>query len=177
MADPYRRKFFLGKCVPTLKMEPPSLSAASALPQVPTSASYAHHHTRAWSEEIAAHDAFIFATPQYNWGYPASIKNAIDYLYTEWKGKPAMVVSYGGRGGGKAAVQLGQVLQGVRMRVAPTMPGLAFGSEENGEAAMKEGRLTEDAMRRWKEDGKEEDAILMAFGELLDLLGRPVALS
>lgn len=46
---------------------------------------------------------------QYNWGYPAALKNAIDYLYHEWKGKPAAIVSYGTRGGGKAAAQLQQV--------------------------------------------------------------------
>ena len=46
---------------------------------------------------------------QYNWGYPAVLKNAIDYLYHEWKGKPAAIVSYGGHGGGKGAAQLHQV--------------------------------------------------------------------
>lgn len=40
-----------------------------------------------------------------------------------------MIVSYGGHGGGKAAGQLRQVLQGVRMHVAETMPALAFPSE------------------------------------------------
>lgn len=76
---------------------------------------YKHEHTRHWSNEIASYQAFIFVTPQYNWGYPASLKNAIDYLFNEWKGKPAMIVSYGGHGGGRAAEQLKQVCQGLRM--------------------------------------------------------------
>jgi NAD(P)H-dependent FMN reductase len=76
---------------------------------------YKHEHTRRWSTEIASYQAFIFVTPQYNWGYPASLKNAIDYLFNEWKGKPAMIVSYGGHGGGKAAEQLTQVCHGLRM--------------------------------------------------------------
>jgi len=54
--------------------------------------------------------------PQYNWGYPASLKNAIEHLYHEWRDKPAAVVSYANRGGGKAATQLKQVLQGVHMQ-------------------------------------------------------------
>ena len=58
------------------------------------------------------------------------IKNAIDYLFNEWRGKPAMIVSYGGHGGEKAAGQLRQVLQGVRMSVAETMPALSFPSKE-----------------------------------------------
>ncbi|OKL58268.1 hypothetical protein UA08_06850 [Talaromyces atroroseus] len=69
---------------------------------------YQHEHTQRWSREIASYQAFIFVTPQYNWGYPASLKNALDYLFNEWKGKPAMIVSYGGHGGGKAAEQLKQ---------------------------------------------------------------------
>lgn len=76
---------------------------------------YKHEPTRRWSSEIASYQAFIFVTPQYNWGYPASLKNAIDYLFNEWKGKPAMIVSYGGHGGGRAAGQLKQVCDGLRM--------------------------------------------------------------
>ena len=46
---------------------------------------------------------------QYNWGYPAALKNALDYLYRSWNGKPAMIVSYGSHGGGKGAAQLKEV--------------------------------------------------------------------
>ncbi|KAF7880203.1 uncharacterized protein EAF01_012051 [Botrytis porri] len=71
---------------------------------------YAKAHTRAWSIEILKHSAFIFVIPQYNWGYPAVIKNAMDYLYYEWAGKRVFVVSYGGQDGGKAVAQLIQRL-------------------------------------------------------------------
>ncbi|TVY51988.1 NAD(P)H-dependent FMN reductase LOT6, partial [Lachnellula suecica] len=94
--------------------------------QIQDPSGYAQAHARAWSAEISKHDAFIFVMPQYNWGYPAVLKNAIDYLYNEWKGKPAMIVSYGGHGGGKAAEQLKQVLTGVQMKVVDIMPALAF---------------------------------------------------
>ena len=47
---------------------------------------------------------------QHNWIYPAAMKNTVDYLYHEWKGKPAVIISYGTRGGGRAAEQLKQVL-------------------------------------------------------------------
>ncbi|MCJ1456037.1 hypothetical protein MMC28_006394 [Mycoblastus sanguinarius] len=103
-----------------------------ALPsQVTTHTSYSHAHTQAWSLEIQKHSGFIFVLPQYNWGYPAVIKNAIDYLYHEWRGKPAMIVSYGGHGGVKAAGQLRQVLMGVGMDVGEGgMVALAFPSRE-----------------------------------------------
>lgn len=91
---------------------------------------YAHEHTRAWSRRVAAYDAFVFLTAQRNWGVPAELKNAIDYLFHEWGGKPAMVVSYGGHGGAKAAAQLGTVLGAVGMRVVPRVVSMAFPSGE-----------------------------------------------
>jgi NAD(P)H-dependent FMN reductase len=94
--------------------------------QIHSSSEYKYAHTRAWSELISSFQAFVFVTPQYNWGYPASVKNAIDYLFNEWKQKPAMVVSYGGHGGGKAAAQLQQVLQGLDMQVVKDFVGLKF---------------------------------------------------
>jgi NAD(P)H-dependent FMN reductase len=90
---------------------------------------YQNDHTRGWSAKIAEGDAFVFVTPQYNWGYPASLKNALDHLYQEWSGKPAIIVSYGSQGGGRCAAQLRQVLDGLRMKPAPTMPGLHLGRE------------------------------------------------
>lgn len=46
---------------------------------------------------------------QYNCGYPAVLKNALDYLYHEWRGKSAGIISYGGQGGGQGAAQLAEV--------------------------------------------------------------------
>ena len=85
---------------------------------------YAQAHTRAWSEKIKSADAVVFVTPQFNWGYPAVVKNAIDHLYHEWRNKPAGIVTYGGHGGGKCAEQLRQVAGAVKMRVVPTAPGI-----------------------------------------------------
>jgi NAD(P)H-dependent FMN reductase len=55
-------------------------------------------------------DAFVVVTPEYNHGYPASLKQAIDLAYHEWRAKPVAFVSYGGIAGGLRAVeQLRQV--------------------------------------------------------------------
>jgi len=91
---------------------------------------YQHEHTKAWSQRVLAEDGFIFVTPQYNWGYPAPLKNAIDYLYKEWNNKPALIISYGGRGGNKAALQLKEVLEGgCKMKVTNKMPGIVLSTE------------------------------------------------
>lgn len=86
-------------------------------PRMAALGQYEHAHTRAWSERVLGFDGFLFLFPQYNWGYPAVLKNAIDFLYSEWRGRPASVFTFGTRGGVMAADQLTQVLNGVHMRV------------------------------------------------------------
>jgi NAD(P)H-dependent FMN reductase len=129
---------------------------------------YVQSHTQAWSQEIQKYSGFIFVTPQYNWGYPAVLKNAIDYLFNEWKGKSAMIVSYGGHGGTKAAGQLRQVLQGVDMEVVEAMPGLSFpGRKVLGTAAVGGSLPLNGEGAIW---GEEKEGILKAFKELLLLI-------
>jgi len=72
--------------------------------------------TEAWSEQVRQADGFIFVTPEYNHGYPAVLKNAIDVLYNEWVHKPAAIVSYGGFAAGyRGAQQLRQVFIETKM--------------------------------------------------------------
>jgi NAD(P)H-dependent FMN reductase len=49
-------------------------------------------------------EAFILVTPEYNHSYPASLKAAIDWHFTQWTAKPVAFVSYGGASGGRHAV-------------------------------------------------------------------------
>ncbi|HWG01478.1 MAG TPA: NAD(P)H-dependent oxidoreductase [Trebonia sp.] len=85
-------------------------------PNHPRLRRYTFSHTHEWSARIDRADAVVFVTPEYNYGYPATIKNAIDYLHQEWKDKPAGFVSYGGVAAGTRAVQqLRQVITTVKM--------------------------------------------------------------
>jgi NAD(P)H-dependent FMN reductase len=52
-------------------------------------------HTVRWAERAGSCDAYIFVTPEYNGGAPASLQNAIDYLYQEWTRKAVAYVGYG----------------------------------------------------------------------------------
>jgi NAD(P)H-dependent FMN reductase len=65
-------------------------------PGIPALGHYTREHTRLWSNKVGGAAGFVFVTPQYNWGYPAVLKNALDHLYREWTGKPLLIVSYGG---------------------------------------------------------------------------------
>ncbi|MGW8765728.1 NADPH-dependent FMN reductase [Streptomyces sp. NPDC055815] len=60
---------------------------------------------RAVSPRLAAADAFVVVTPEYNHSYPASLKNAIDWHNKEWHAKPVAFVSYGGFSAGLRAVE------------------------------------------------------------------------
>jgi NAD(P)H-dependent FMN reductase len=64
---------------------------------------YEHEHTRNWSASVEEADAFIFVTAEYDFNYPAPLRNAIEYLYHEWTYKAAGIVSYGGVSAGTRA--------------------------------------------------------------------------
>lgn len=82
---------------------------------------------KAWGEKIAEADGFIFVTPEYNRSVPASLKNAIDFLYGPWLTKPAAIVSYGWiDGGASASKHLYDILSWVKMDVAEDQVHLKF---------------------------------------------------
>lgn len=88
-------------------------------------------------ERLAAADAFVVITPEYNHSYPASLKHAVDFANLEWHRKPLAFVSYGGVSGGLRAVEhLRQVFAerhafGIRDTVSFHNPWPQFG--EDGE--------------------------------------------
>jgi NAD(P)H-dependent FMN reductase len=70
---------------------PPSAGTAAVLQEV--------------TPRLEAADAFVVVTPEYNHSYPASLKNLIDWHFTQWQAKPVGLVSYGGLSGGRHAVE------------------------------------------------------------------------
>src|SRR5699024_595323 len=75
-------------------------------PKHPKLQNYQHEHTKQWSQMIDEADAYVFVTCEYNYGLPAPLKNALDFVYHEWTYKPAAFVSYGGVAGGARSVQM-----------------------------------------------------------------------
>jgi NAD(P)H-dependent FMN reductase len=75
-------------------------------PMHPRLQQYKHDHTKRWSETISTADAFIIVLSEYNYSFPAPIKNALDYLFNEWKYKPVAFVSYGGISAGLRSTQM-----------------------------------------------------------------------
>jgi NAD(P)H-dependent FMN reductase len=71
-----------------------------------------------WRDKIREGDGFIICTPEYNHGYPAVLKNALDYVYFAWSRKAVAFVSWGGAGGVRSVEQLRAVT--VELDMAPS---------------------------------------------------------
>jgi NAD(P)H-dependent FMN reductase len=88
-----------------------------ASPSRPGRAPYTDEAVRRWTAAIAQSDGFIFVTPEYNYGTSAVLKNAIDWVYSEWNRKAAGCVSYGAAMGARAVQQLRESL--IEVQAAP----------------------------------------------------------
>jgi NAD(P)H-dependent FMN reductase len=96
-------------------------------PNHPRLRQYTHQHTKDWSALVDGSDAFVFVTPEYNYGFNAALKNAIDYLHGEWAHKAAGIVSYGGVAAGTRASQmLKQVLAYLKVVPVPEAVNIPF---------------------------------------------------
>lgn len=97
-----------------------------------------------FADRIKSSDGIIIVTPEYNGGYPASLKNAIDLLYDEWKHKPIGIVtaSSGPFAGSQALVSLQFTLWKMKAWTIPAMfsvPAVDKAFDENGNATDKSG--------------------------------------
>lgn len=120
---------------------------------------YEHEHTKQWSEKIDEADAFIFVTAEYDYSYPASLKNALEYLVHEWAYKPAGIVSYsaGAFAGVRAVMSLKSDLLSLKTVSLSEMVNIPmlhqFINEENSfvadERLSKAATLMLDQLLRW----------------------------
>jgi NAD(P)H-dependent FMN reductase len=93
-------------------------------PLPPMMGQYHNEHTKKWAALLAQADGFVIVAPEYNHGYPAVLKNAIDFAYAEWNRKPVGFVSYGVANGVRSVEQLKQVF--VQLDTAPINTQVAF---------------------------------------------------
>jgi len=83
---------------------------------------YSDPTVKKWIEKVGEADGYIIVTPEYNHGYPAVLKNALDYPYFEWNKKPVGFVSYGSVAGARSVEQLRQVA--IELQMAPIQPSI-----------------------------------------------------
>lgn len=96
--------------------------------EMPGKGTYDQPTTIAWAERVASYDGFIIALAEYNGGYTAALKNAIDTVGPQWRGKPIGLVGYGAYGGGRAVTAMEPVISTLRAhRIVG--PELKFGEQ------------------------------------------------
>ena len=88
-----------------------------APPAMPGRAPYEHDVVKRWTAAIAQADGFVLVTPEYNYGPPAVLKNALDWVYPEWNRKAAAFVSYGSAVGARSVQQLRETA--IELQLAP----------------------------------------------------------
>ena len=84
-------------------------------PSLPMLKQYTKDHTKVWSAKIDEFDGYIFVTPEYNHSTSGALKNAIDFLATEWYNKAVGFVGYGSAGGTRAVEQLRLIVGTLQM--------------------------------------------------------------
>jgi len=126
-------------------------------PKHPRFQQYEHAHTKRWSAIVAASDAFVFVTPEYNYNTPPALVNALDCLYHEWSYKPVGFVSYGGVSGGLRGVQATRLMVNA-FKMVPVVEGVPIpffthhlkeGVFEGNEALAKSSTAMLDELARW----------------------------
>jgi NAD(P)H-dependent FMN reductase len=116
-------------------------------PHHPRLRKYTKDHTQAWSAIVGSADAFVFVTAEYNHGYPAPLKNAIDYLHHEWSHKPLGFVSYGGVAAGTRSVQqLKQVMLSVKCLPVVPAVNIPFVNEKVKDGVLHDNEIMTQAV-------------------------------
>jgi len=118
---------------------------------------YTHDHTKRWSKKIAEASGYVIVTPQYNAGYPAALKNAIDFLYHEWTNKPVAFVGYGIQGAQTSIQQLRQVVTRMQMRSLSIGVGIILDFDPTHGMFTENAQLKnpEKSLSKYSEDAKE----------------------
>lgn len=86
-------------------------------PAMPGRPAFEHDVVQKWTAAIERSDGFVFVTPEYNYGTSAVLKNAIDWVYSEWNRKAVGFVSYGSAMGARAVQQLRETA--IELQLAP----------------------------------------------------------
>jgi len=125
---------------------------------------YKNKTVQKWSEKINEGDAFIVIAPEYNHGYTAVLKNAMDVIYSEWNRKPIGFLSYGGAMGARSVEQLRQVA--VELQMAPIRNAIHISNDIFFSAMMGKGPQGTEMFKSIRK-GHMGDPVERFFSDLL----------
>ena len=113
-------------------------------PNPPMMGNYVNESTKKWAAKIDGYDGFVIVAAEYNHGYTAVLKNALDTLNAEWKRKPVSFVGYGVMGAARAIEQLVEVT--AQLNMVPT-PSTAVSISDIWAAVDEAGNVKPENMR------------------------------
>jgi NAD(P)H-dependent FMN reductase len=128
---------------------------------------YTNELGKKWAAKVAEADAYIMVTPEYNHGYPAVLKNAIDWVFYEWQGKPVGFVSYGTVSGSRAVEQLRQVV--IELSMHPIRNAIHVPVDIFIAALTGKGPADNNELFKPMREGAGGDRVKTFFDELLPL--------
>jgi NAD(P)H-dependent FMN reductase len=115
-------------------------------PMPPSMGQYTQKHTKTWSAKISSFDAFVFVTPEYNHATSGALKNAIDFLYSEWVNKAAGFIAYGGLSGARAVENLRLIMGELQVATVRAQVGLSMFTDFENFAVFKPAPKQEKAV-------------------------------
>jgi NAD(P)H-dependent FMN reductase len=86
-------------------------------PAMPGRPAFENEAVQRWTAAIGASDGYVITTAEYNYGSAAVLKNAIDWVYPEWRRKPVSFISWGSAAGTRSVQQLRETA--IELQVAP----------------------------------------------------------
>lgn len=116
-------------------------------PVPPSQHKYSKDHTKRWSEKIASFDGYVFVTPEYNHSTSGALKNAIDFLYSEWNNKAAGFVSFGSSGGTRAVEHLRLIMGELQIADVRSQVALSLFTDFENFSAFKPQTLHEKPLK------------------------------
>lgn len=126
---------------------------------------YPDEIAKKWVQKIAEADGYVIITGEYNHGYPAVLKNAMDYAYTEWNRKAVGFASYGSALGARAVEQLRQVA--VELQMAPIRPSIHVPTDIFMPALMGQGPTDPQEMFAPLRESSSGDKVQVFFDDLI----------
>jgi NAD(P)H-dependent FMN reductase len=112
----------------------------------PSMGQYQQPHTLEWANKIASFDGFVMVTPEYNHSTSGALKNAIDFLYSEWNNKAVGFVSYGSAGGTRAVEHLRLIAGELQMADVRSQVALSLFTDFENFSVFKPNDFQRDAL-------------------------------
>ncbi len=109
---------------------------------------FTHKAVQEWSDQIKSADGVIFTMPEYNHSMTALQKNAIDWLYNEWKAKPTAVVAYGFYGGEHSLTNFQAVNDVIKLDLVEPIARFTLGKEITPDGVITDQEVFDETVGR-----------------------------